>query len=313
MALVEKISCVYKIENAVTGDMYIGSTIDVVKRWRSHKSDLNSSRHHSRYLQNAWNKYGEENFVFTILVISDSVTIRLYEQLLLDRLNPVYNTVKNVEKPRLGYKYTEEEKLRMSKQRKGKKKSLETIRRMTISSRIRGERLSKFWGCIINPDGDLVGPIKNLRQFCIKHGLHYQHMAEVFQGKAKSHAGWHLPEVSLEKRKYAFISPNGTLFEDIDNVANFSKIQGFEGKSGFIALSSGRRKTYNGWIAAENLENIPRYTFKSPEGDEFDNIINISKFARKIGIIPQGLNKVANGIRKSIHGWTLVRRDYGSS
>lgn len=34
----EKISGVYKIENTLTGDFYIGSSTDVKRRWSYHKS-----------------------------------------------------------------------------------------------------------------------------------------------------------------------------------------------------------------------------------------------------------------------------------
>ena len=37
-----------------------------------HKSSLRHSRHDNDYLQKAWNKYGEENFIFDILEICDS-------------------------------------------------------------------------------------------------------------------------------------------------------------------------------------------------------------------------------------------------
>ena len=33
-----KISAVYKITNTITGDFYVGSSKDVKRRWREHKS-----------------------------------------------------------------------------------------------------------------------------------------------------------------------------------------------------------------------------------------------------------------------------------
>lgn len=33
----DKISAVYKVTNNVTGDFYIGSSVDVKKRWKDHK------------------------------------------------------------------------------------------------------------------------------------------------------------------------------------------------------------------------------------------------------------------------------------
>lgn len=61
------IICVYKIVNQQNGKMYIGSTMDVEKRFNRHKKDLRAGDHHCVYLQRAWNKYGEDSFSFEIL------------------------------------------------------------------------------------------------------------------------------------------------------------------------------------------------------------------------------------------------------
>ena len=64
----EKISGIYKIENKINKKKYIGSSIDILHRWENnHKKELNGNYHHNLHLQNAWRKYGAENFFFTIL------------------------------------------------------------------------------------------------------------------------------------------------------------------------------------------------------------------------------------------------------
>lgn len=60
-----KTSGIYAIQRGERS--YIGSSADITLRWRKHRSDLRGGRHHSRYLQNAWNKYGEDAFEFVIL------------------------------------------------------------------------------------------------------------------------------------------------------------------------------------------------------------------------------------------------------
>jgi len=52
------ISGVYFIKNLTNGKMYVGSSIDIDRRWKRHKVDLLAGRHHSKPLQNAFNKYG---------------------------------------------------------------------------------------------------------------------------------------------------------------------------------------------------------------------------------------------------------------
>lgn len=58
---------IYKIENLVNGKVYIGQAVDIECRWISHISMLKNNKHHSKHLQNSWNKYGEENFKFEII------------------------------------------------------------------------------------------------------------------------------------------------------------------------------------------------------------------------------------------------------
>lgn len=58
---------VYKITNIETNMFYIGSSYNITKRWKEHKNKLNRGKHDNKYLQHAWNKYGESKFKFDIL------------------------------------------------------------------------------------------------------------------------------------------------------------------------------------------------------------------------------------------------------
>ena len=55
---------IYKITNQVNGKVYVGQSNDIYIRRCCHKSELRKNRHHNIHLQGAWNKYGEENFIF---------------------------------------------------------------------------------------------------------------------------------------------------------------------------------------------------------------------------------------------------------
>ena len=54
---------VYAIKNIVTGQAYVGSTNSWRHRKASHLSMLRNNKHHSVWLQRAWNKYGEQSFI----------------------------------------------------------------------------------------------------------------------------------------------------------------------------------------------------------------------------------------------------------
>jgi group I intron endonuclease len=74
------ISGIYKITNLINGKVYIGQSIDILnKRWPYHKYLLNCDKHSNKHLQNAWNKYGEDNFDFSIICQCDPDNLDDYE------------------------------------------------------------------------------------------------------------------------------------------------------------------------------------------------------------------------------------------
>lgn len=90
----QKIIGVYIIKNKITNKFYVGHSVDINNRFRSHKSYLKRGIHHCLYLQRSWNKYGEDNFEFIIIkhCKSEKESIAL-EQYYIDNFKPyIYNT-----------------------------------------------------------------------------------------------------------------------------------------------------------------------------------------------------------------------------
>jgi group I intron endonuclease len=111
-------SGVYEIVNTVNGNRYIGSSVNIYRRWHLHKHDLRYGKHHSSYLQRAWNKYGEDKFIFRMILICDSRNVIYYENLLLGRFHPVYNLCLKA-KSCFGIKRSDEQKRKLSELHKG--------------------------------------------------------------------------------------------------------------------------------------------------------------------------------------------------
>lgn len=127
---------IYLIQNIIDGKIYIGQAVDIGLRWSSHISLLQAGKHPSKYLQEAVDKFGIDNFTFTILCEC--------EENQLDTLEQYYIFCLESTDQRVGYnrqyggtsnrpcKATRE---LMSKAHKGKKHSEETKRKIGESHR----------------------------------------------------------------------------------------------------------------------------------------------------------------------------------
>lgn len=137
-------SGVYQIRNIIDNKRYIGSAIDFNDRKRRHESALNSGSHHSVHLQRAWNKLGEECFVFEILehVLQGPLSKSEFRTPLLAREQRYKDLYKSYDRKHgydickiagspLGVKHSDESRRKMSESHKGHVASEETKRKMS--------------------------------------------------------------------------------------------------------------------------------------------------------------------------------------
>jgi group I intron endonuclease len=122
--------CTYKITCVGNDKNYYGSSNDFSRRKSQHLSYLRKNTHINKHLQNAYNKYGEDSFVFIMLESFETRDeMKHAEQELLDSyLNISFNKSSSAESPQLfgidngffGRKHNEETKLKMRKAKEGK-------------------------------------------------------------------------------------------------------------------------------------------------------------------------------------------------
>jgi len=107
--MIKKICGIYKITNMINYKFYIGSSNNINNRWRQHKKALNEGTHGNPYLQNAWNKYGGQNFKFEIIEECTPEMQFEREQFYLNELKPFddngYNIVRQISKEYMSDNY----------------------------------------------------------------------------------------------------------------------------------------------------------------------------------------------------------------
>lgn len=125
----QKKSGIYKL--IISDGEYIGSALYLTKRIRSHYNALIRGNHKNIHLQRAFDKY--QNFDFDVLEIVDLKSdLIIREQFYIDTMKPKYN-IAHIAGSQLGFKHSDETKLRISQMQIGKVLSSETIERMRIS------------------------------------------------------------------------------------------------------------------------------------------------------------------------------------
>jgi len=135
-----KKSGIYCIENLKNGKRYIGQSIDLEKRKKKHFRMLKGNYHDNTHLQNSYNKYGEKNFKFRILLYCEPFELTKHEQIFVDYYTPelLYNVRLECVDSNQGITLSEKIRKKMSEAKHGKKRkpfSEETIRKMSKAKR----------------------------------------------------------------------------------------------------------------------------------------------------------------------------------
>ena len=144
------LSGIYKIQSVIKPErVYIGSAIDISSRWRNHINSLKNKKHRNIKLQRHFNKYGEGDLVFKIILSCDKEDLLKVEQYFIDSYNPFFNICKvagsnygrkfskkvrdKISKANKGRKISESHKRKISEANKGKKRTAEMREKLRLS------------------------------------------------------------------------------------------------------------------------------------------------------------------------------------
>lgn len=148
-----KVAGIYLITNRLNAKVYVGSAMNIAGRFRAHKNTLARNVHANGKLQNAWNKYGPDAFVFSVLErVDDCALLTAREQVWIDAYvarGDVYNialiayssfgvkcsdeTRKKISLAKTGIKMSPESRAKKSAAMKGRVVSEETKRKLSIA------------------------------------------------------------------------------------------------------------------------------------------------------------------------------------
>jgi group I intron endonuclease len=125
-----KLSGIYKIQSKKKPKrIYIGSAVNIHRRWNEHKCKLLKNKHHSPKLQNHYNKYGGADLEFSILIGCEKQDLIKHEQYFIDALKPYFN-ISITAGSCLGMKLSEEAKSKISESNRRRIISQETKEKM---------------------------------------------------------------------------------------------------------------------------------------------------------------------------------------
>ena len=88
-----KISGIYQIINKISGDFYIGSSIDLEKRKKEHFRESTWKQNPNKPLYKDMKQYGKNNFLFKPIWLCDPTELKKYEQIAIEKYNPKYNII----------------------------------------------------------------------------------------------------------------------------------------------------------------------------------------------------------------------------
>lgn len=252
---------IYEIRNLITNVSYYGQSSQRTKQrvW-THRSQLRHGKHSNSYLQNAWNKYGEDAFEFRVLFddVTDKKLLNEIEQQLI-RDNPSYNLTSGGE----GFSHTDETKKKLKDIQHNRLienpelRSILTVRvnswRTEKSMKAFSEKCRRYWQSSIGKKIHSEASKKVWSDASRRENLSNTHKERIRNNpeeldrlKRQSKVGAEKAKLVRQKTYDGFISPSGEVFESVVNLNEFCRTHGLDSRLMHM-VNSGKRIHHKGW------------------------------------------------------------------
>lgn len=282
---------IYKIRNIQNNKVYIGSTVNLKKRVKTHRWALQGNYHANPHLQNAWNIDGELNFEFVVLETTDENSREEREQYWMDFFRSYerefgYNICPVAGSPERRH-LSEETKQKMAESHKGLVRTKEHCE--NLSKALKGRKLTED---------------------------HCKKLSESHKGQLPS-------EETLRKRSDSMkkhLRENPVLEETKRKRSESLKIYYFTNAKNNMKVRWEDPEWVEKMTQRMRGENNPMYgkpptrggskfwIVTNPEGVDFD-IKDLSAFCKENGLSYSGMLKVSKEIQKNHRGWIVRKKE----
>lgn len=227
-------SGIYAILQLSTGRHYVGSAVQLRRRFGRHQYDLAAKRHHNLKLQRAWDKHGQSDFRFDVLEKCSQDALIEREQFWLDQTKPFFNILRQAHSG-AGYKHSEETRANMKALAKQRWESMPLEAREALAKahaqRITGKR----------------APLKTrLKMSIAKIGRSSTDTQRASFERNKNSPDAIAKRVAKRARWYVVTSPEGRETE-IQNMSAFARDNNLS-QAHVVAVARGKRPAHKGWL-----------------------------------------------------------------
>ena len=263
---------IYMIQNKVNGKIYIGQSVDINSRWGSHKGELRYNSHYNKHLQKSWNKYGEDNFEFTIICECNENQLNTMEEYYIFELmtyDPDFGYNKSYGGG--GCRATEETRKKISDSSKGKiiseetrKKLIESHKGKTLSEEQRRKISEALKGRIISEE--TRKKISEANKIVLNRPEVRKKISEANKGENHPNYGKHLSEEQRRKISEALKGENAYWYGKTHSEETRKKLS--EANKGKTHSEETRKKMSESQKIAQNRPEVKKKLSEAHKGEK---------------------------------------------